>query len=290
MVETTYVTKDNRKIPVLVSISSLQNVEGHEGMIHAVTDIGEIKILKEELFQSEKMSLLGKLAGEIAHEINNPLSGLIMATQMLIEDCSIGRIDMKELRKELQGIESDAKRCKGFIEKVLNFSRMIPEERRILNVNDTVEEALMLVRRQAKVANISIAREYTSADLSVWGNSNSIQQVIINIVNNSCDALSPAGGSIGIRTYGINQKHKRLAVIEINDTGPGIPEGIMGRLFDSFFTTREKGTGLGLSVSKRIIEEHGGTIRVSNRETGGASFVITLPRRQRGSKDEVRSL
>jgi PAS domain S-box-containing protein len=276
--ETTFVTKDNTRIPVLVSTSYLQNGNDYDGMTNAVTDITETKILKEELFQSEKMTLLGKLAGEIAHEINNPLSGLIIATQMLIEDSQAGLIDPQELLKELRGIEDDARRCKKFLEKVLNFSRMIPEEKCVLNVNDTIEDALLLVQRQAKLDNIVIVKDFSAAELLVWGNSNNLQQVFINIVNNSREAISPSGGVVAIKTYAVNEKHKKLAVIEINDTGRGIPGAVIARVFDSFFTTKEKGTGLGLSVSKRIIEEHGGAISVLNREVEGASFIVALPR------------
>ena len=278
VIETTYVTKDNARIPVIVSVSCLQSEDNSDGMIIAVTDITEVKILKAELFQSEKMTLLGKLAGEIAHEINNPLSGLIIATQMLMEDAQAGQVDPKELYGELKSIEDDARRCKRFIEKVLNFSRIIPEEKRLLNVNDTIEDALVLVQRQAQLDNISIQKTFSAGDLLVWGNSNNLQQVFINIVNNAREALSPAGGVIAMKTRGTAKKRKKQAVIEISDTGKGIPEAMMAKVFDSFFTTKDKGTGLGLSVSKRIIEEHGGTISVSNRETGGASFVITLPR------------
>lgn len=278
VLETTYVTQDHTRIPVLVSTSYLHNDNDYDGMISAVTDITEIKILKEELFQSEKMTLLGKLAGEIAHEINNPLSGLILATQMLTEDCREGPIDRQGLLSELLGIEEDARRCKMFIEKVLGFSRMIPDEKKSLNLNDTIEDALLLVQRQAEVDNVSIIKVFPAADLLIWGNSNNLQQVIINLVNNAREALSPLGGTVTIKTFALTEKRKKWAAIEISDTGKGIPEAVKAKIFDSFFTTKDKGTGLGLSVSKRIIEEHGGTITVSNRKTGGTSFVIALPR------------
>ena len=277
VLETTYVTKANLRIPVLVSTSYLQNDNQYDGMINAVTDITEIKILKEELFQSEKLTLLGKLAGEIAHEINNPLSGLILATQMLKQDCRAGLPDGNELLRELQGIEEDARRCKTFIEKLLGFSRMIPEEKKVLNINDSIEEALLLVQRQAELDNVSIVKDFSVADLWVWGNSNNLQQVIINLVNNAREALAPAEGTVTLKTYALTREGKPWAAIEVHDSGKGIPPAVMAKLFDSFFTTKDHGTGLGLAISKRIIEEHGGTITVSNRKAGGASFVLTLP-------------
>jgi PAS domain S-box-containing protein len=288
VVETTYVTKDNKKIPVLVSSSYLENDGSYEGMINAVTDIAEMKLLKEELFQSEKMGLLGKLAGEIAHEINNPLSGLIIATQMLIEDIEQRRMGRRHLLGELQGIQKDAKRCKNFIEKVLGFSRMIREEKDVFNVSDMIEDALLLVQRQAELDNVWITRDFDDADLYVWGNSNNLQQVVINVVNNAREACLPTGGTIAIKTRRVVEKRKAFAVIEITDTGKPIPEAILGRIFDSFFTTKQKGTGLGLSVSKRIIEEHGGNIVARNLQSGLVSFVISLPLSENGAGRVMR--
>ncbi len=277
VVETTYVTKDNKKIPVLVSSSSLETDGIYEGMINAVTDIAEMKFLKEELFQSEKMTLLGKLAGEIAHEINNPLAGLIIATQMLIEDAEQYRTNRQHLLRELQGIEADAKRCKRFIEKVLGFSRMVREEKSVFNVNDMIEDALLLVQRQAELDNVWITKDFDNEELYVWGNSNNLQQVIINVVNNAREACLPTGGAITIKTRLLKEKRTAWAVIDVSDTGKPIPDAIMGRIFDSFFTTKQKGTGLGLSVSKRIIEDHGGNIVAKNLPSGFVAFVISLP-------------
>lgn len=277
VVKTTYTTKDNKKVPVLVSRSYLEKDGDLEGMINAVTDITEMKILEEELFQSEKMTLLGKLAGEIAHEINNPLSGLIIATQMLVEDIQAkGRINRNSLLMELKAIENDATRCRRFIEKVLNFSKIIPEEKAMVNIHDVIEDALLLVQRQARLENITIRKSFYETDLYTIGNSNNLQQVIINLVNNAREAILPASGEIILKTYARESDGKRWARIEIDDTGKGIPREIMERIFDSFFTTKPKGTGLGLSVGKRIIEEHGGRLTARN-VPGGASFTVSLP-------------
>jgi two-component system NtrC family sensor kinase len=274
--ETTYLTRDQTRLPVLVSTSYLQHDHHYDGMITAITDITEVKLLKEELFQSEKMTLLGKLAGEIAHEINNPLSGLILATQMLHQDCQAGSVDLPDLLRELQGIEEDARRCKQFIGKLLGFSRMIPEEKKVLNVHDLIEDALLLVQRQAALDNVAIVKVFADTDLLVWGNSNNLQQVIINLVNNAREAIFPSPGKVEIRTRPLAQNRRKEVAIEILDTGKGILPALTAKIFDSFFTTKEKGTGLGLAVSKRIVEEHGGTITASNRKEGGASFLLTL--------------
>lgn len=275
--ETTLVTRDGRKMPVLVSSSSLYEGKTRKGIINAITDITEINILKEELFQSEKMTLLGKLAGEIAHEINNPLGGLVIATQMLIEDLEKKPINKKTLLRELKEIENDASRCRGFIGKVLNFARKIPEEKRAVNINNMIEDALLLVQRQARLESITITKEFADKDLYLTGNINNLQQVIINIVNNAREAILPGPGEITLKTYIQDGDRKRWVCIQVDDTGKGIPQDLMDRVFDSFFTTKPNGTGLGLSVSKRIVEEHGGRLLVRNRPVQGASFVISFP-------------
>jgi PAS domain S-box-containing protein len=275
--ETTFVAKDGKKIPVLVSSSSLYEGDNIEGTINVITDVTEINILKQELFQSEKMTLLGKLAGELAHEINNPLGGLIIATQMLIEDLEKkGRIQRKPLLKELKEMENDASRCRRVIGKVLNFAKMFPAERTMLDMHNMIEDALLLIQRQARLENINLKRQFSDKDIYVPGNANNLQQVIINIVNNAREAILPDHGEIVLKTYIKDGDRGKWAYIEINDTGKGIPRGIIERVFDSFFTTKPNGTGLGLSVSKRIIEEHGGKLLVRNLP-GGASFTICLP-------------
>jgi PAS domain S-box-containing protein len=275
--ETTLVTKDNRKIRVLVSSSSMREAGNIEGTINVITDITEISELKQTLFQSEKMTLLGKMAGEIAHEINNPLGGLIMATQMLIEDVEKkGRISKKPLLKELKDMENDASRCRRVIGKVLNFAKRVPAERTTLDIHNMIEDALLLIQRQARLENIDIRRHFFGRDIYVRGNANNLQQVVMNIVNNAREAIVPDKGEITLKTYIKEGDRRKWAHIEISDTGKGIPRDIIERIFDSFFTTKPNGTGLGLAVSKRIIEEHGGRLSVRNLPRG-VSFTISLP-------------
>ena len=240
----------------------------------------EMKRLKAKLFQSEKMSLIGTLAGEVAHEINNPLGGLIISVQMLLEDIEKGELDLKMALEELRGIENDAKRCRNITRKLLDFSRRMPEERNNLDLTRVIEDALILVQRQAEIENISFDKKYAQDLPPVWGNSNSLQQVIINLVKNACDAMTQ-DGRITISTRVLDANNEEPVIrISISDTGPGIPHELLEKLFDPFFTTKAggKGTGLGLAVSKRIVEEQSGRLTCENRnEQSGAVFRILLP-------------
>jgi PAS domain S-box-containing protein len=277
--ETSFVTRSGKKILCWISASPLIEGNTWTGMIAAVSDISEIQKLKEELFQSEKMSLIGTLSSEVAHEINNPLGGLVMSVQMLLRDIEAGELDLQLAREELSEIENDARRCKRITQKLLDFSRQVPDERNLLDVTRVIEDGLLLVQRQTEIDNIAIHKKYAKKLPMMHGNSNSLQQVIINLVKNARDVM-PEGGEIIIST-GIESMRERGKWIRISiaDTGPGIDEEVSERLFNPFFTTKPggKGTGLGLAVSKRIVEEHGGRLSFENSPTGGAVFHILLP-------------
>jgi len=276
--ETRLVSRSGRSLPVLVSSSPVVEDSGVVGIVIAVTDLSEMQRLKEDLFHSEKMCLIGTLAGEVAHEINNPLGGLVMAVQMLKEDVREANIDPHALLDELTEIEADARRCRHIVNKLLEFSRRMPEERTLLNINDLIEDALLLVQRQAELDDVLFTKNYAEDLPLVRVNTNDLQQVIINLVKNARDAM-PAGGCIDVTTCRASTEGSDAVSVSVSDTGPGIPAPIAERVFDSFFTTkpRSKGTGLGLAVGKRIVEDHGGRISLTNRVEGGATFRIVLP-------------
>ncbi len=276
--ETRLVSRSGRRIPVLVSVSPFVGDGTTAGTVAAITDLSEVAMLKEELCQSEKMSLVGTLASEVAHEINNPLGGLIMAVQMLIESLEKGEFDRSMFLEELNDINSDARRCRRIVRKLLEFSRRWPEGKIPLNLNEVTEEAMLLVQRQAELDNVTFVKSYAAVLPLVRGNPNDLQQVIINLIKNARDAM-PEGGQIDVSTEEIVLNGRLWAGLSIGDTGTGIPGELKSRIFESFFSTKDydKGTGLGLAVSMRIVKEHGGDISFSNRDEGGAVFRIVLP-------------
>lgn len=202
-----------------------------------------------------------------------------MSVQMLLEDIDAGELDLRMAVEELKEIEDDARRCKKITQKLLDFSRRVPEERRRLDLTAVIEDALLLVQRQAELEDISFTKLYDDKLPTVQINSNRIQQVIINMVKNARDAM-PEGGRICLSTSVVDTRDRGQRVrISISDTGPGISPQIADSLFNPFVTTKKgsKGTGLGLAVSKRIVEEHGGHITLESRSQGGAMFHIDLP-------------
>lgn len=284
--EARFITRSGKKVPFFVSSSHLLEGETVTGIVNAVTDISEIQKLKEELFQSEKMSLIGTLASEVAHEINNPLGGLLISVQMLLEDIRNGELDLVMALEELKEMENDASRCKKITQKLLDFSRLIPEERKPVSITKVIDESLMLVQRQAEIENISFVKHYQEGLPRIKGNSNSLQQVIMNVVKNARDAMTEGGSiTISAEPYLLTRGKTQWVRVSITDNGPGIPADLLDRVFEPFVTTKEcaKGTGLGLAVSKRIVEEHGGRMMVENRKNDkGSVFCILLPASEPG--------
>lgn len=282
--ELTFKTKTGKCFPAYVRSVPLKDDKNKPvamvGVARDLTREKEIEKLKEELFQSEKMSLIGTLASEVAHEINNPLGGLVISVQMLLEDIENDELDLKMAKEELLGIENDALRCRNITRKLLDFSRRKPEGSSPLDLNKLIEASLVFVQRQAEIENINFIKNYDHKLPLVWGNTNSLQQVMINLIKNACDAM-PEGGHVIITTEVLDMGEQNPRIrISVEDTGPGIPREYSGMIFDSFFTTKEggKGTGLGLAVSRRIVEEQGGKLTFENRKgKTGAVFHVLLP-------------
>jgi two-component system, NtrC family, sensor kinase len=248
-------------------------------------DVTDEREMTRQLVHAEKLAAIGRLAGGVAHEINNPLGGILAFAQILLRD----QCPAEEQREYLREIEKSALRCKAIVESLLRFSRQSPSAPRVLlSLNDVVRESLTLVSYKYAIEDVAIHCELGEGLPPVVGNANQLEQVLVNLLSNAFDAITaavPAGrpapgpdgasGSIEVRTSMV----AGFVELEVADSGGGIDEAHMPRIFDPFFTTKEqgKGTGLGLAVSYAIVREHGGRIAARNRPGGGAVFVVALP-------------
>ena len=230
-----------------------------------------------KLLQSEKQASIGKLAGGVAHEINNPLTGIFTFTHMLLR-----RQDIPEdVRTDLETIGQETERVRKIVKGLLDFSRQTELDREPTDVNRLVRSTLSLVENQALIKGVSLHFEPGEGLPMITLDRNQMQSVLLNIVINALDATEP-GGSITVTSgMGVSTSHPGQNGIEIlcMDTGCGIPPENLSKLFDPFFTTKEigHGTGLGLSVSYGIVERHGGTIWVQSKVGKGSTFKIWLP-------------
>ena len=224
------------------------------------------------LLQAEKMAALGRMAGGVAHEINNPLGGILIYASLLMEE--IPPEDPK--RADLERIVQEATRCKEIVKSLLEFARQSSPEMEPTDVNRAITDGLLFLENQATFHNIEIVKELDPSLPPVFGNAGQLKQVFMNIMINAADAMH-GHGTLTIRTH--PSQDGREVVIEFTDTGEGIPEEVLPRIFDPFFTTKEvgKGTGLGLSMSYGIVKEHGGRIEVETEVGKGTTFRVMLP-------------
>jgi signal transduction histidine kinase len=170
----------------------------------------------------------------------------------------------------------DANRCKNIVKSLLVYSRSTDSNKRIIQINEIVEQSLKLIRDQKKFRNIEIRRYLSEEMMLINADTNKLNQVIINLVMNAADAMHGTG-KITLHTY--KDKPNKKVFLEVKDTGEGIPRENLSKIFDPFFTTKEvgKSTGLGLSIVYGIIEEHGGRISVKETGTKGTTFIIEFP-------------
>lgn len=236
-------------------------------------DVTEERRLQHELIQQEKMAAIGMLAGGVAHEINNPLGGIIAFSQLLMRDLD----EDDPNRQDVEEIEKAAQRCKKIVQDLLDFSRISGGTKKgNINVNPLIEKILPFIRMELKSLNIQLENNFDHKLPHVYADPNRLEQVFLNLLTNACHAMKK-GGTLAIKSF--FDKESSQVCVEVSDTGLGIPEKDIGRIFDPFFTTKMpgEGTGLGLSVSYRIIRDHGGRIKVKSKEGEGTSFIICLP-------------
>jgi signal transduction histidine kinase len=218
------------------------------------------------------MASLGQLAAGVAHEINNPLTGIIFYADSLLN--SLEKDDPR--RHSLTCVYEDAKRCGKIIKNLLTYARQGIHTKEVLHVNTLLEHSLDLLRDPKFFMGIQIKKELSEDMMLIEGDRDQLSQVIVNLILNGVDAMDQKG-TMTLRTY--RNKPVQKAYIEVSDTGRGIPEKDLPRIFDPFFTTKAtgKGTGLGLSTAYGIIKENEGRIWVKETSQRGTTFAVELP-------------
>jgi len=225
---------------------------------------------QEQLLQSEKLAAMGRLTSQIAHELNNPLYGIMNTLELLKTEIPA---DNKR-RKILEMALSETVRLSDLLRKMLSFSKPDQEERHPVDINSVLDEILLLYEKQLKENDINLAVTFAEGLSLVNASKNQLRQVFLNMVSNARDAM-PGGGTLSVVTGGDSD----TVYVKVTDTGTGIREEHLDKIFDSFFTTKGevKGVGLGLSVCYGFIEDHGGDIEVKSQVGKGTTFTISLP-------------
>jgi hypothetical protein len=258
---------------LLVNVAATPLRDAHEaitGTIVIMEDISTRVQLEEQLQISEKMASIGLLAAGVAHEVNTPLTGISSFTQMLLE----GAQPDDPTTKVLEKIERQTFRAAKIVNGLLNLARPAQVESGPCDINVVVSDVLALLEHQFKTGRIQVRKEFASPGPTVQGMEYKLQQVFLNLLLNARDAM-PRGGWLTIAT----RVEKGSVVVEVGDTGSGIPAEHLSRIYDPFFTTKAigKGTGLGLSISYGIVQEHGGAITCDSIVGQGTRFTLQLP-------------
>ncbi len=281
-----YVRRDGEVVEGNLSAAIIYDANGNEiASVGSFVDLRErlemeraLRRTQEQLLQSEKLAAMGRLTSQIAHELNNPLYGIMNTLELLKTEIS----PQSRRRKILEMALSETVRLSDLLRKMLSFSRPDQEERQPVDINSVLDEILLLHEKQLKENDVNIIATYADGLGLVNASKNQLRQVFLNMVANARDSM-PSGGTLTVKTGGDREK----VVIEISDTGIGIPEEHIDKIFDSFFTTKDeiKGVGLGLSVCYGFIKDHGGDIDVQSRVGVGTTFSVTLPVYKPGQTD-----
>ena len=232
---------------------------------------------QEQLIQAEKLSSLGQMSASIAHEINNPLAGVLVYAQLLAKKLSRNTLTKQVGLEYLGKMASEVDRSSRIIRNLLDFAR--PSEPKLgdVDINKVIEDALTLVDHRAELGHVGLITELHPNLPTVYADYDQLRQVLVNLTLNAIQA-TPGGGWVTVHTQPAANGGLR---VEVKDTGCGITEENMAKLFTPFFTTKEKGqgVGLGLAVARSIIEKHCGSIDVESHEGEGTTFTVVLPAR-----------
>lgn len=238
--------------------------------------IDQLNKTQNQLIQSEKMAAVGQLASGIAHEIRNPLGIILGGVEFLEKNLGNGDGSNKEM---IEKLKESVGRVNNIIVDLLKFSRTSELEGQSVNMCALMDEAAVLLKNEAHVKNVHIVKKYTGSALFVLANPSLLRQAFFDLCINAIDSM-PTGGELRLNIYsGQGAQANKEVIIEIADTGKGIPKAILPRIFEPFFTTKEpgKGTGLGLSIVHLILERHKATIAVESAVGKGTKFTIRLP-------------
>ncbi len=243
------------------------------------------KKLKEfaqaRIMESERLALIGQLAANVAHELNNPLQGIVTYSHLLMEKMPCEN----STRRSVEKIVAQADRCRQIIRGLLDFARQRKPDKTVCDVNALLDNCISLVENQALFQNIAIVKELDTSLPLVVADPSQIERVFMNIIINAAEAMD-GGGRLSLATR--RDPAGQFVEVEFTDTGPGIPEENLEKIFDPFFTTKDvgRGTGLGLAISYGIVKEHGGTIGVESEVGKGTTFTVRLPIRTEGEVAE----
>jgi PAS domain S-box-containing protein len=267
--------KRGHKIPIRFTLVPMKDGDRMVGYFAMVTDLTETKLAERVLQTQEKMSVIGQMAAGVAHEIRNPLTSIKGFLHILSGSLTPGQTKYYDIMKgELNRIES-------IVSEMLVLAKPQTATFHAMDVREKITEAVTQLANEARISNVQLTVELSDSIPQLIGDGNQLKQVFLNLATNALEAM-PDGGRLKIA---VRSDERRRVVVTFEDTGPGIPDSILSKIGEPFYSTKTKGTGLGFMVSKRIIDNHNGAIRIRTSETDGTTVTVELP--APGSPDSV---
>jgi PAS domain S-box-containing protein len=283
--------KDGSEFPVEVGLSPIRTAEGLF-VLASVIDItarkqAELEQQRQnmELARVGRVAVMGELAASLAHEVNNPIGAIVTnasAGQRLI---AAGKIEMEELNELLADILADGRRAGEIVQGIRNMVRRGQERRFLIQINDTIQDLLRIVRAEALGRDVTVAAEVDPDGGRVMADRVQLLQVLLNLTMNGFEAMSVIRSDVRRLVIRAGRNGNGAICISVRDSGPGFPGGMAEQLFEPFFSTKAEGTGMGLAIARSIIEAHGGTLSGENCDDGGACFTVCLPEVKEGQSN-----
>jgi two-component system, LuxR family, sensor kinase FixL len=282
--EARIVAFDGTMIDVHFTVTYPERPELYDSSLLTMLDIGErlrteaqLRRLEADFTHAARISTLGELATSIAHEVKQPLAAIVTNAETTLRWLSRDDVSLSKLEQLTSRVISNARRASDIVQRIRGMAVKHEPERTSLDMNEVVEEALRFVRHDIEARSISLTVKYGSRLPEVMGDRIQLQQVVVNLLVNSVQAIAEIDASARRIELATSADRDGGVALTVRDSGPGIADENLDRIFDRFFTTKDAGMGMGLAICQSIIVGHGGSITVSNHRDGGAQFRLWLP-------------
>jgi PAS domain S-box-containing protein len=244
------------------------------GVANDIEDRKRAEQLQTELAHTNRISLLGELAASIAHDVNQPLSGIVSNGSACLRFLARDTPDMEEVREAVGDMVRDGKRAGEIITRLRSLYKKAPTQRTLVDVNGTIGEMIVMLRGEANRCGVSMRTDLATDLPQVTADRVQVQQVLMNLMLNAIEAMKETGGVLTVKSQ---RDENGQVLVSVSDTGVGLPAEKADQIFNAFFTTKPQGSGMGLAISRSIVESHGGRLWATPNDGRGASFHFSLP-------------